>query len=175
VKRWFLGNLPTREGLLANRWLKPFAHRLEHPLLWHMNRRSIARGIALGLFAGFLLPIGQIFLAALLAMTVRANVLIAAGATLITNPFTFPPIYFAAYKLGCGITGMKAAPANAPETPDMFMRLHHVATPTVVGLLLFAFISSLAGYLAVHIFWRWRLSRRWNRRRAFRAARMRRA
>lgn len=173
VKRWFLRRLPTREQLLANRWLRPFAHRLEHPLLWHMNRRSIARGIALGLFAGFILPIGQIFLAAFLAMTVRANVLIAAGATLITNPFTFPPIYFAAYKVGCGITGMKPAPPDMQRSADMVARLHQIATPTIVGLLLFAFLSALAGYVAVHVFWRWRLSRRWANRKALRAARAR--
>lgn len=173
MKRWFLRRLPSREQLLANRWLKPFAHKLEHPLLWHMNRRSVARGLALGLFAGFLLPVGQIFLAALLAMTVRANVVIAAGATLITNPLTFPPIYFAAYKLGCGIIGMKAAPAGAVEPIHMVSRLHQVATPTVVGLLLFAFLSSLAGYVGVHAIWRWRLSRRWARRRALRAERAR--
>lgn len=173
MKRWFLARLPGREELLANRWLKPFAHRLDHPLLWHMSRRSIARGVALGLFAGFILPIGQIVVAALLAMSVRANVVIAAGATLITNPLTFPPIYFAAYKVGRGLTGMQAPGENPLDASHLAWRLHHVATPTIIGLLLFAALSSLAGYCAVHIFWRWKLTRRWRRRQAERAKRRR--
>lgn len=171
LKGWFVRRLPRREDLLSNRWLKPFAHRLEHPLLWHMNRRAIARGIALGLFAGFILPVGQIVVAALLAISVRANVVIAAAATLITNPLTFPPIYFAAYKLGCGVLGMKPSPESLRVPTTLFARVHEVATPTVTGLLLFAFGSALLGYTAVHAIWRWRLTRRWTRRRAARAAR----
>lgn len=175
MKRWFVGRLPSREELLSNRWLKPFAHRLEHPLLWHMNRRAIARGIALGLFAGFVLPIGQIVVAALLAITVRANVVIAAAATLVTNPLTFPPIYFAAYKLGCGLLGMKPAPQSLEVPTTLFGRVHEIATPTVTGLLLFAFGSAMLGYIGVHAIWRWRLTRRWRRRRALRAARIKQA
>lgn len=138
-----------------------------------MNRRSIARGVALGLFAGFVLPIGQIVLAALLAMTVRANVIIAAGATLITNPFTFPPIYFAAYTLGSHVTGIGKVPSDMAGSDDLMSWIHQIGTPTAAGLILFAAVFSTLGYMAVHILWRWRLSNRWKRRLALRRERRR--
>jgi uncharacterized protein (DUF2062 family) len=162
LRRLFRIRFITREQLLANRFVKPFAHRLESPLLWQMNRRAVARGIALGLFVGFLLPIGQIVLAALLALSLRANVVIAATATLVTNPLTFPPIYFAAYKLGCGILGMEPGEADAEHY--LLQSLHQIGTPTIAGLLLFALISAITGYAAVHVGWRLYLSRRWRRR-----------
>lgn len=163
--RWIVSRLPDRERLLANRWLRPFAHRLSNPSLWHLNRRSAARGLALGLFAGLILPLGQIVLAALLALTVRANVLVAAGATLVTNPLTFPPIYFLAYRLGCSLTGGgRIHPAGAAPRPFMATWLLDIAAPTVAGLLLLAFVASTLGYVLVHAVWRWRVGRRWQQR-----------
>lgn len=85
MKGWASRFVVSREAVLSNRWISPFAHRLVHPSLWHLNRRSVARGVALGLFAGFLIPIGQIAVAAFLAVTVRANVVVAATATFVTN------------------------------------------------------------------------------------------
>jgi uncharacterized protein len=165
ARQWLIDRLPTPERLLASRWVRPFAHRLGHPLLWHLNRRSIARGIALGLFAGFLIPLGQTPAAALLAFTARANVLVAAIATLITNPLTVPPIYFAAYTVGRTLVGGDAA---AGEHDLWFARalawLTSLALPTAIGLLLFAVVASTAGYSFVHVAWRWRVWRRWQGR-----------
>lgn len=109
MRNWFLKYAPDRDALLRNRWLAPVASRLAPDAIWQFNRRSIARGLALGLFAGFLLPVGQIVLAALLATSARANVLIASAATLVTNPLTFPPIYYAAYRTGNYLIGRVCA------------------------------------------------------------------
>ena len=57
-------DLPTREEMAGNRWLAPIAHRFLSPELWRFTRRSVPRGVALGLFSGFIVPVGQIFLAA---------------------------------------------------------------------------------------------------------------
>ncbi len=163
--RWIASKLPDRERLLANRWLRPFAHRLSNPSLWHLNRRSAARGLALGLFAGLILPLGQIVVAALLALSARANVLVAAGATLVTNPLTFPPIYFLAYRLGCSLTGAgRVHSVGSPPRPLMSTWLFDIAAPTAAGLLLLAFVASGLGYALVHVGWRWRVGRRWQQR-----------
>jgi uncharacterized protein (DUF2062 family) len=92
--------MKSREAILRSRWVRPFAHYFAHPSLWHLNRRSVPRGLAVGLFAAFALPVGQFALAALLAIPLRANVPLAAAATLVSNPITFAPIYIGAYKLG---------------------------------------------------------------------------
>ncbi|MCW2348598.1 uncharacterized protein (DUF2062 family) [Sphingobium sp. B12D2B] len=164
MKRWLISCLPTRESLLSNRWMKPFAHRIAHPLLWHFNRRSTARGVALGLFAGFLIPFGQTPVAAMLAFSARANILTAACATLVTNPLTFPPIYFAAYKLGHGVLGDRLSASGDTMIRSIGARALDFAAPTALGLLLFAIVASILGFCLVHLGWRGWVAHRWRQR-----------
>ena len=170
MRKWFKRITPEREDLLANRWLRPLAHRLTHPVIWHFNRRNVARGVALGLFVGFILPVGQIFVAALLAASARGNLLVAAASTLITNPLTFPPIYYAAYRTGSFLLGASAASDSPPRAPDsaspvaMFDMVTNASLPTVLGLLLFGITSATLGFGAVHLAWRISLRRQWRRR-----------
>lgn len=168
MKKWFERVAPSRDTVLNLRWLSPFAHRLTHPIIWHFNRHNIARGVALGLFVGFLIPIGQIAAAALLALSVRGNLLVAALVTFVTNPLTFPPIYYAAYRLG---TFLIDAISRAPTTLkpsmgfDAVQWLASALVPTALGLLIFGCLSSLAGFTLVHVAWRLWLGRQWRRRR----------
>ena len=170
MRKWFKQISPDRESLLGNRWLRPVAHRLTHPEIWHFNRRNVARGVALGLFVGFILPIGQIVVAALLAASARGNLLVAAMATLITNPFTFPPIYYAAFRTGSFLLnplvaeGSTAEPVDERQAGSMLEMLTSASLPTMFGLLLFATLSAAAGFGAVHVAWRLSLRRQWRRR-----------
>lgn len=170
MRKWFKQISPDRESLLGNRWLRPVAHRLTHPEIWHFNRRNVARGVALGLFVGFILPIGQIVVAALLAASARGNLLVAAMATLITNPFTFPPIYYAAFRTGSFLLNPVLAEGSAASHVDerqagtMLEMLTSASLPTLFGLLLFATLSAAAGFGAVHVAWRLSLRRQWRRR-----------
>lgn len=93
--------LPHRDQLLQMRWLRPFAKHLSEPAIWHWNRRSVARGMALGMFITIAVPLPiQIMLSALLAVFVRANVPVAAVCAFVSNPFTTPAILVAAYETG---------------------------------------------------------------------------
>jgi uncharacterized protein (DUF2062 family) len=169
LKRW----MPTREQLEANRFLRPFAHWLGNPMVWRFHRKGVARGIALGLFLGFLLPFGlQTPLAVALAVGVRANLPIAVLGTTISNPFTFPLIYFLAYKTGAALLKFKedADRILVSTPPDtIFDRgwtwLTSTAGPTYLGLTLFAVGSALAGYWLVNTVWRLSVSGKWRRRR----------
>ena len=69
----------------------------------------VQRGVGLGLFAAFIVPLGQIFLAAFMALPLRANVPIAALATFVTNPFTFPFWAVVANKVGKFVLNFDAA------------------------------------------------------------------
>src|SRR5690606_14445801 len=92
--------LPTQESIKGNRLLRWLGPRLHEPGLWHLNRRAVARGVAIGVFFGFMIPVAQIPAAAVGAFFARANLWVSAIATLVSNPFTYAPIYFAAYRLG---------------------------------------------------------------------------
>lgn len=157
----------------ALRWLGPLLH---HPRLWHVNRRGIAMGLAVGVFFGLLIPIAQIPAAALVALLLRANIPAAVGSTLVTNPITFAPVYYAAYHLGEWLLGSKKTfntaelDQVAAQTATGFAlwmeRLSTVGAPLALGLLTMAAGLSILLYFAVHWAWRLRIVRAWKNRRS---------
>jgi uncharacterized protein len=54
---WLHRQAPTRESFEGSRFLRPFAKRVFHPALWRFTRRSVPRGVALGLLVGIFLLI----------------------------------------------------------------------------------------------------------------------
>jgi uncharacterized protein (DUF2062 family) len=169
--------MPTREQLEANRLLRPFARHLGSPLVWRFNRRGVSRGAALGLFAGFAIPVAQTPFAALFAVAARANLPVAAVTTFVTNPFTVPFIYVLAFLVGKRAIGMKNETliALGPEATRLETALGWVvnlAGPTYLGLLIFAAVGAVAGWLTVQLGWRVYVGQRWSRRRRRRAAGM---
>lgn len=155
---------------------------LHQPRLWHVNRRGIAMGLAIGVFFGLLIPVAQIFFAAVAALLLRANIPAAVGSTLITNPITFAPVYYAAYHLGAWIMEYANMPlaevdldrvaAKTATGLALWMdRLYTVGAPLALGLLILAVSFSLVIYLAVHWTWRLRIVRAWQRRKARRRGR----
>ncbi|MEL7446236.1 MAG: DUF2062 domain-containing protein [Pseudomonadota bacterium] len=158
--------MPKREELAANRYLKPFAHRFLSPELWRFTRRSVPRGVALGLFSGFIIPFGQIFLAAFLALPSRANVPLAVAVTFITNPLTFPFWIIVANRVGNtmldidalfgGIANEEIESGRLSWLVDLFQ----AAGVTVFGFLVLAVVSAALGYLVSGTVWRIMVARR---------------
>src|SRR6187402_2733821 len=111
---WAQRNMPTREQMERNRFIRPFAHRVLRSELWRFTRRSVPRGVALGMLVGIIIPFAQIFFSALLSFTVRANVPVAAATTFVTNPFTTPLIWIISYEVGAFILKVDASTVVAP-------------------------------------------------------------
>ena len=166
------GLLPSREALLANRWLRWLSPWLAHPRLWHWSRRGVAMGVALGVFFGLLIPLAQIPVTAAAAIVLRANLPVAAASTLITNPVTFAPIYYAAYELGSWITGETDHPASPPplhqhddDSRSIWQRIADLGKPLLIGLAVMAVLTGLTTYLLIDLVWRWHIRNRWRERR----------
>lgn len=175
--------LPTSESIRENRFLKPFGHYLHHHYLWQFNRRSVAGGFAVGLFFGILIPFAQILLAAVAAVILRVNLPVATFSTLITNPFTFPAIYYVAYRLGELITGGEAPLPEATLETEVKVRIveqqadvggwlansldwmQSVGPSLAIGLSTLAIVSAVGGYFVVSGLWRLNATRRWHKRR----------
>ncbi len=165
------------ETLAAHPWLKPVAHRLEEPALWRFQHEAVARGVAIGLFWAFALPAGQILVAAAHSVWWRANIPVAAGITLITNPFTIGFWLWLAYQLGSLILGMSAEDAAVADAAyqaaaaapgfDAMAWLAHFGWPAVLGMGIFSIAGSIGAYFLVKLIWRLRiqLKRRDRRRR----------
>jgi uncharacterized protein len=168
---WLRRHIPTQESLERNRLLKPFARQLGQPALWRLNRRSVPRAVALGLFVGVIIPIMHTAIAALLAVPVRANIAITAMFTLVVNPLTIPPIYYAAYRLGAwelhhdaDIINPATAERVSGELSHILFWIHHASGPIAVGVLTIAFAAAALGYSISAVLWRYRLGNRWRNR-----------
>ena len=159
-----------RQSLRHSRWLRWLGPRAREPQAWHFNRRRVSRGVAIGAFAAVLVPFGQIPLAVIGALLLRASPLAAATATFISNPLTFGPIYFAAYQLGAMLLQAAGLRAVAPEVPsgewlgtgwNIFL-VH--GQPLLLGALLLAFAAGATGYVVTQFVWRRRVLTRRARR-----------
>lgn len=154
-------------------WLGPALH---HPRLWHVSREGISLGVAIGTFFGVMVPIAQMLAAAVAAIALRANLPIAVVSTLITNPFTFAPLYYFAYRIGLLLTGAVepvsvtdvSFEADARELASWLdvwsERLVRLGKPLLVGSFVLACSLSLAGYFAVSGLWRVLTLRAWRQR-----------
>ena len=170
---WCHRNLPTRESMEESRLLRPVAHRVLAPQLWRFTRRSVPRGVALGMVTGILCPVAQIPFSAMLALPFRANIPSAALTTFITNPVTTPPLWVAAYYIGKwtlhldrALPGdpMQDAAVNAAQSGWMQWLMSDAAPATALGLLIVTAVLSLAGYGLSMLGWRLWIARKWRSR-----------
>ena len=157
MRDWLKGLRRMRHKLESNAALRPVAHWLAAPSIWHISRRSVARGVSVGLFCAFVLPVGQVFLAAVIAAFTRSNLVIASVATLVTNPLTMTPIYYLAYRTGYALLGPTAAMREAledePVAGDFLTSLSDASLYTACGLGVFAVTAAVLGYLVVQLLW----------------------
>lgn len=164
MRHWIRRRLPTKEALKAHptlRWMGPLLRR---PWLWQLNRRSVALGAGIGVFFGFMVPVLQIAGAAVFATLLRANLPVAAFATLVSNPVTYAPIGLLAYQTGAALLGESVAPEALQaldEIEDLppaaqtgwFEKLQSIGKPVLLGLSVFAVIGGVGTWALVHLAW----------------------
>lgn len=145
----------------ALRWMGPLLRR---PWLWQLSRRRVAMGAGIGVFFGFLIPVLQILGAAVVAVLLRANLPVAAVTTLVSNPFTYAPIFLLAYQTGSALLGEAEEPgvaeslAEVLETPDAdtgdwMDQARAIGKPLFLGLAVFAVVGGVSAWGAVHVLW----------------------
>lgn len=175
-KKYFKNFLPSHEAIKHSRWLRPFSSWLYHPNLWHLHRRSVAGGVAAGLFSGLIPGPLQMIGAALLAVLFRVNLPVALFTTLYSNPLTIAPLYLLAYELGALVTGQhnNLSPAHF-ALPQLSWNSWYITLldwiisfgkPLAIGLPLLALILAVAGYFTVRMLWYAMVAWEWRRRAA---------
>jgi hypothetical protein len=175
IGRWVAKNAPKREDMAKNRWTRPFANRSD---LWRFTRRSVPRGVAVGLLVGIFLMVPglQIIGAALLSLPLRANVPIAAAMTFLSNPATTPFLLVVSLMVGntlgfrADVNSFYALYERRAGVSEWTAWLFSDAAPALVsGLFVIAAVAALLGYVVSVFAWRWWTGRKWKRRGAFRA------
>ena len=174
LTRWWHANAPTRESLEHNKFLAPVAHRVLEPSLWRFTRRSVPRGVALGLLVGIflLIPGIQIAGAALLALPFRANIPLAAAMTFLSNPATTPLILWASVYIGNWMLGRSANANGFMALVDGHATIgqwcawlfSEAAPAMLLGLALISIGCAVVGYFLADWIWRHRMGRKWHAR-----------
>ena len=175
-RKYFRKYLPTHAEILQNRFMKIFGSVLHHHNLWHLHRKSVAGGFAVGVFTGMIPGPVQMLFAALFAIIFRVNLPVAVAATWFTNPVTSVPIYYLAYKIGSLITGKNVG--NVPpltfnwqeddwlEFPLLFIHwLSSLGETFLIGTAILASLLSVTSYFLVRLLWRLHIVAYWHRRR----------
>ncbi len=180
-RKFFRKYLPSHESIRDHPWLGRFGRHLHHPNLWHLNRDSVAGGVALGLAAGLVPGPLQMLAALILAIPLRVNLPVALLMTLYTNPFTIVPLYLLAYGYGSLLLGANGEPVAVKtfemdwlHLGDSMQALLHwtvsLGPPLGVGLIALALTLAGIGYFAVKVAWRVHVTLAWRARRKRRAA-----
>lgn len=166
--------MPTRESMEGNRYLRPVAHRVLAPELWRFTRRSVPRGVAIGLLVGIflLIPGLQIVGAALLCVPCRGNIPIAALMTFLSNPLTTPLILLASLFVGNDLLGFtanmetfsKLSRDNASIADYARWLMSDAAPAVIAGLGIISVAAAVVGFVVAIAFWRLWIARKWKRR-----------
>ena len=164
---------PTREELSRNKLLKPLGQRIWESGLWRFTRRSVPRGVAIGLFLGIFLMVPglQIVGAALMAVPFRANIPIAAAMTFLSNPATTPFFLIAAINVGnmlgfhADLAAYEALRASGAGIGRWLAWMLSDAAPALVsGLVLIGLAFAFAGYWVSLVVWRLWIGSKWRSR-----------
>src|SRR5258707_631160 len=157
---WLRRHIPTRESIHRYRLLRPFAHHLSKHELWRLHRRSVPRAVALGLGIGIIIPFMHTVIAALLAIPLRANVAVAAAFTLVVNPLTIPPMYYAAYRIGSWelhhdspLVNSATAEQVSGELARFLFWIHEASGPIAVGIRTIAAVAAAVAYGGSALLW----------------------
>ena len=173
VRSFMKRHAPTRDEVLESRWLRPFGSRIRQSDLWRFTRRSVPRGVAVGLFIGIFLMVPglQIIGAALASVPFRGNIPIAAAMTFLSNPATTPFFIIAAINVGNRL-GYRADLTAYDELwrSDAGLGrwigwlLSDAAPALLSGLAIIGLAFALVGYLVSLIGWRLWVGRKWRSR-----------
>lgn len=158
--------MPDHKTMREHPHLQKFGQRLAEPKLWHLNRRSVAGGVALGLFIGFMPILGQIFVAAALAIWFRVNLPIAAMGVWVTNPLTIAPIYYFSYKVGAWILQLPVGHHKFELSWTWFTsEFLTIWEPLLLGCFICGAIAAILGIVFVRMAWRSVVIYNWLQRR----------
>jgi hypothetical protein len=164
-RRFFRRFTAGSESVRNHRWLNRLAPGLKHPSLWHLNRRSVSRAAAIGLFWALIPMPWQMVPAAISAVCFRANAGLAVALVWVSNPLTWGPIWYGTYRLGRWILGHEPLQTEETGWRSLVQHSSTIWQPLYLGSILTGLLLAVIGYSMARVLWRTDLVSRWNLRR----------
>ena len=160
-KKLLLRFTPDREKIKGIKALEFLGEQLHRPNLWHLNRRSVSLAFAVGFWAMYTPPLPfQMVIAAVLAIYFNANLPISVALVWITNPVTWLPMYYAAYKVGAFALGQGSFQFEQFSQLFSIEKVLELGTPLLLGCFILMNVGAMAGYFGAQFFWRRAVLRR---------------
>lgn len=157
--------MPDHQTIKNNKHLQIFGDLLHNANLWHLNRRSVAKAFAVGLFFAFVPVPFQMVLAAGIAIIVHANLPLSIALVWITNPVTMPIIFYACYLVGTWVLRVEEKEFIFEANWDWVVNSISTIGPAfIVGCGVLAVIFSMIGYFGIHMLWRYSVAKEWKKR-----------
>ena len=175
LQRW----LPSAEKVARLKLMRIFGRHTLNPLLWYVNRHSIAKAVFIGTFWGILpVPLHSLFII-LTILWFEVNLPIGLCMAWLTNPLTVVPILYLGFWFGS-----KIFQVNMINESMLLGVLHQIlnwlrnfghghidfslAKILVTGLVIEAVLFAFLFYMATYLIWRWSVLRKWNKRKQVR-------
>jgi len=138
----------------SNNKIKAFIHKYKIPREYlSINRKSISKGVLIGLFWGFIpMPMQML---AVLAVTpfIKFNVPIAISMVWLSNPITMPFMYYMEYQTGNFLLGNESLD-NIELTLDWFSdNWNKIIIPLYVGTIPYSIGASSLIYFIINKLW----------------------
>jgi len=164
--------VPGPDWIKKQRSLRFLDRWLHEPSIWHLTRQSVTNAVFIGTFVAFVPFPGQMLLAALIAIALRANMPISIMFVWISNPLTMAPIFYLAYNVGAAVID---TPTDSFTFELSWQWIEHelgsIWQPFLLGCFLCGTFFGLLASALVRWLWRRHTIRRWRERRIKRQSR----
>lgn len=157
--------LPSSESIKNNKSLGFLGDMIHEPNLWHLNRHSVVKAFAIGLFWGCMPMPFQMVAAALFALWLNANLPLSVAIVWFSNPITMPPIFYFEYLVGAWILDMPTvAFENEFSIEWLKDKLYEIGVPLYLGAVVCGIVLSTFGAFTVSFLWKRNALKRWKAR-----------
>ncbi|MFK7730054.1 MAG: DUF2062 domain-containing protein [Pseudomonadales bacterium] len=164
-RRFFKRHAPDPETLKQTRHLRWLGRSLEDPNCWHVNRQSVSRAFLIGFIVAFMPIPMQMLVAGVCALRFHANLPIAVGLVWMTNPITFAPMFYAAYRVGTALLNIDPVAISFDGgLSAISSQLADIWLPMLLGCAVCGVMSGLLAHAIVWRVWRWQVLSRWQER-----------
>ncbi len=164
-KKFLQRLMPHPEKIKGIKALEFLGDKLHAPNLWHLNRRSVSLAFAIGLWSMYTPPLPwQMVISAILAIWLNANLPIAVALVWITNPVTWIPLYYVAYKVGSITLGQGSFQFEQFSHLFSIEKIWELGAPLLLGCAILMHVGAFLGYFSVQVLWRRSVRHRWELR-----------